>query len=158
MEFSVRKIVHHEVFDCRQASQARGIKLKQELKTLVLGIGERKIALHSRGCDRVNFRAVKNVFHIKNISFMSSEELLAYNLSKGLINPWNVEFCQYHLVCLKLFYNRFTGTNNSTATVGNLFLTNHIFQLPHLILGNFTHGNPNLPKSYRFDRGHDQDI
>jgi hypothetical protein len=146
-----RQIFHGEVFNCTDASAAREVKLKQELKTILLQIDTKKLALHLRGCDRVNFRQVKHLFKVKDITFILPEELAQFNLSKGVINPWNISFCTYNLVCLKIFYNRFIATNNSSTKTGVVFQTKNILQLPNLIFGNFSHGNPNLPLSYRID-------
>ncbi|MBS1528003.1 MAG: hypothetical protein JST19_20320 [Bacteroidetes bacterium] len=146
-----RQVFHEEVFDCKQASDARQIKLKQELKTILLRAGTKKMALHLRGCDRINFRAIKHIFKVKDITFILPEELAQFNLSKGTINPWNIGFCTYNLVCLKVFYNRFLATNHSVTTTGIVFQTTHILQLPNPIFGNFSHGDPNLPAPHRFD-------
>lgn len=131
------KINHGPVTNCKEAAMARGIKLKQELKTIVLDVNGRKIAIHIRGCDRIDIRAVKKIFRHKNICFANENFLSKYNLATGLINPWNIPFCTYQLVCLKVFQNRFMGTNNSCKTEGVLFQIDQIFDFNNLILGYF---------------------
>ena len=139
MQIAVRHVFHEEVFNCQEAAAARDINIKRELKTILLNAGAKKIAIHLRGCDDVNFRKIKGVFKIKDITFISPEELLRYRLSKGTINPWNIEFCHYHLVCIKIFHNKFLTTNNSNTRQGIFFLSKHIIKLPNLILGHFSH-------------------
>ena len=134
-----RPVEHPPVINCKEAAEARKIKLKQELKTILLNIDQRKIAVHIRGCDRVHFRSIKNLFRHENIEFLNTDELSRYNLKAGIINPWNITFCNYQLVCVKIFSNRFLATNNCTTTSGIYFLAKNILQLPNLIIGRFSH-------------------
>lgn len=116
----------------------RGIKLKQELKTLVVCASLYFIAVHLRGCDRLSGRQVKKLLKIKDIRFVSNEQLTSYGLATGIINPWNTSFCTHHLVCERVFYNRFMATNNSKYTEGVLFNPNILRDLPNVAIGNYS--------------------
>jgi hypothetical protein len=133
------KVRHKDVISCDQAAQARGIKLKQELKTILLHFNEIKVAVHIRGCDKVNFRSIKKLFKCRNIKFLSQDKLLLYNLSPGKINPWNIDFCEYHLVCLLVLSNSFVATNNSKLSEGIIFRPHLLLGLPNLIIGKFAY-------------------
>ena len=135
----MRIIQHEEVISCTQAAQARDIKLKQELKTILLFFNEIKIAVHIRGCDRINFRNIKRLFKCRNIQFLSREELNHYDLSPGKINPWNTFFCEYHLLCLLVLQNNYMATNNSKLGEGLIFRPRLLLNLPNLIIGNFSY-------------------
>ncbi len=75
------------------------------------------------------------MFKSKNISFLSLNLLAEYKLYPGIINPWNIKFCHFNLVCLDLFSNRLMTTNNSKLTEGVFFRVEELLLLRNVILG-----------------------
>jgi hypothetical protein len=106
-----------------------------ELKTILLKVSKYKIAVHIRGCDKICNQAIKKIFKSKNISFLDSEFLTKNNLYPGIINPWNISFCHFNLVCLRLFINKFMTTNNSKLTEGIIFRVEDLLLLNNVIIG-----------------------
>lgn len=130
-------IKHKSVITCNEAAIERKINLKQELKTILLHVDSKIIAVHIRGSDRLKIRTVKKLFKSKNIVFVDNLFLNNIKLSKGLINPWNIDFCQYNLVCLQILNNRFMSTNNGKFDEGILFKTNQLLKIKNVIFGKF---------------------
>ena len=131
------KIKHKNVITCTEAVIERKISLKQELKTLLLDVNSRIIAVHIRGSDRLKIRNIKKIFKTKNIFFVEKEFLNYVNLDKGRINPWNINFCQYNLICLNIFNNKFMATNNGKFDEGIIFKTDELLKIENIILGKF---------------------
>ncbi len=134
----MRVINHRPVVTCEEASIERRISLKRELKTLVLKTDCKNIAVHIRGCDTISSKEIKYVFRTKHLRFFTKSELKDQNIAPGLVNPWNVDFCHYHLLCPMVLKNKFIGTNNSRFDQGILFRPDRLFALPNLIIGNFS--------------------
>jgi prolyl-tRNA editing enzyme YbaK/EbsC (Cys-tRNA(Pro) deacylase) len=64
------KIKHKNVITWTEAVIERKISLKQELKTLLLDVNSRIIAVQIRGSDRLKIRNIKKIFKTKNIFFV----------------------------------------------------------------------------------------
>jgi len=130
-------LYHCPVVTCAEASLARGISINEELKTILLKISHKKVSLHIRGGDKINSKAIKKIFNNKRIRFLSIEELRYFNLNKGLVNPWNIQFCEYNLISINIFEQKFMYTNNSKYTEGVKFPTKELFHLSNIIIGDF---------------------
>ena len=133
----IRTIHHEKVVTCEEASLARGIELSEELKTLLLKVCKRYVALHIRGCDTLNSKKLKTFFRCKNTSFLNLEELAEKGLKPGIINPWNIGFCDYHIVCFRVFQNEHMATNNSRLDQGIFFDVFELLRQPNTIVGNY---------------------
>ena len=125
------------VVSCERAAAARGIELRAELKTLLLQSAGLRFAVHLRGDTRLCTRTVKRLLRIRDLRFLEPTFLIAAKLRAGTINPWNVPFCRYHLVCLRVLANREMATNAGVLDAGHFFLTDALFDLPNLIVGFF---------------------
>jgi hypothetical protein len=136
---AIQTIRHRPVVSCEEASQARGVALKTELKTLILQAKWTIVAVHLRADHRLQLRRIKKLLRVKNVSFMSPAQLQEHGLAAGLINPWNIAFCSLHVVCLHTFANDIMTTNNSRLDEGVFFKTEDLFMLPNLIVGFFGH-------------------
>lgn len=106
-----------------------------ELKTILLKVSKYRIAVHIRGCDRLFGHPIKKIFRSKNISFLDTDFLKNNNLYPGIINPWNISFCHYNLVCLRIFGNNIMTTNNSKLTEGFFFKVEELLSLNNVIIG-----------------------
>jgi len=58
---------------------------------------------------------------------------------KGLVNPWNISFCEYHLICENIFELEYMYTNNSKLDEGIKFSTQKLLLLSNTIIGNFSY-------------------
>jgi prolyl-tRNA editing enzyme YbaK/EbsC (Cys-tRNA(Pro) deacylase) len=130
-----RRIQHAPVVSCEHAAATRGIELHAELKTLLLESAHVRIAVHLRGDTRLRFRAVKRLLRIRDLRFVEPSLLAAVGLRAGTINPWNVPFCRYHLLCLHVLANREMATNAGQLHVGQFFPTAALLDLPNLVVG-----------------------
>jgi hypothetical protein len=133
-----RKIIKHEpVISCREASIARGIELKEELKTLLIQVCQYNVAVHLLGSDKLNFKVVKRLFKCKNCVFINATFLESKGLQGGTINPWNTDFCHFHLICSRVFENTIMATNNSRRDEGVFFDVFELLDKKNVLIGNF---------------------
>jgi len=132
-------IYHNPVITCEEAAKARQICLYRELKTLLLKLGHKKISVHLKGNNRLNSTAIKKLFKINHLRFLSSSELREYNLSKGLVNPWNIPFCEYNLICFNIFENEYMYTNNGHYDQGIRFAPYDLLNISNVIIGEFSY-------------------
>lgn len=134
----IRQIIKHQpVVTCKEASIARGIELKYELKTLLLKVCKYYVAVHLKGSDRLNIRAIKRFFKCKNCVFVNKSFLEKIELQTGTINPWNTDFCHFHLICSNVFDNSVMATNNSIKNQGVFFNVFELLEKKNVIVGNF---------------------
>ena len=122
------------VVTCTEAASARNIHLKQELKTILLKTNNNFVAIHLRGCDRLNLRKIKKLLKTKNITFINETKLKEFDLQKGIVNPWNINFCTYNILCKKVLKNRFMATNAGVFNKGIYFKTQQLLELDNLII------------------------
>ena len=125
---------HHEVISCSEAAEARGIELRSELKTLLLRVHQKIVGVHLRGDRRLDIRRLRRLFGAPS-SFMRADELDVYGVRPGTINPWNVPFCDAHVVASSVFALAEMATNNSRRDEGVLFATGELRTLPNVIIG-----------------------
>jgi len=138
MQSSTLRYSHRPVISCLEAAIVRGVALKQELKTLLLKAGHKRVAAHIRGSDRLSSRATKSMMQTKRLRFMNSSELRGLGLEPGMVNPWNVPFCEYHLICLRVLANPVMTTNTGVRHEAIAFAPSSLLRLQNPILGNFT--------------------
>lgn len=131
------RLYHKRVISCEEAADARQINLHQELKTLLLKVGHRRIAMHLQGSDRLYSKRLKHLLHVREIRFMRESELVALGLQRGAINPWNLPPHTLHLLCIRTFQNRIMGTNTGSLFEGLLFSPTELLSLPNLVIGEF---------------------
>lgn len=132
-------LYHQPVVTCAEAAKARGISIAEELKTILLKVSHKKISINIRGNDKIDSKAIRKLFNNKHIRFLSEEELKHFNLSKGLVNPWNIPFCEYNLISTNIFEQSFMYTNNSKYTEGVKFPTKELLHLSNIIIGDFSY-------------------
>ena len=94
-----------------------------------------KLAVHLRGDSRLRVRRVKRLLGLRDVRFIDVSALASAGLAAGTINPWNVPFCRYHLVCLHALANCEMATNAGLLEVGQFFQTATLLDLPNLIVG-----------------------
>jgi hypothetical protein len=134
---TTRVVRHAPVLSCQEAARARGVPLEQELKTLILSVSTFAVAAHITGDKRLNLRAVKQLFHVRDVRFLSRAILGIHGLAAGTVNPWNVNFCRYNLLCRTVLERPQMTTNNSSLCEGVFFDPHDLLSLPSLVLGLF---------------------
>jgi prolyl-tRNA editing enzyme YbaK/EbsC (Cys-tRNA(Pro) deacylase) len=133
---------HPAVISCTEAACARGVPLGVELKTLLLRSRGLIVAVHLPADRRLNSRVVRKLLRTRRLSFLHEDQLAAYGVQRGAINPWNVPFCALHLVAQSVFRIARMSTNNARLDEGVLFATRDLRRLPGLIVGPFDCENP----------------
>lgn len=145
-------VLHHNpVMTCAEAAMARKISIDEELKTILLKVSYKIISVHLRGGERINSKTIKALFKSKHVRFLSIEELRCFNLGKGLVNPWNISFCEYNLICTNIFEFEYMYTNNSSHNEGIRFRTQKLLYLSNIIIGDFSYEPGQNQEERHFD-------
>jgi prolyl-tRNA editing enzyme YbaK/EbsC (Cys-tRNA(Pro) deacylase) len=107
----------YPVISCKGAATARGVPLKNEIKTLILDTSVGLVAAHLRGDSMISLRAVKVVLAAQQARLASPESLLSIGLIPGTVSAilepvWSLP----HLIDQALLTLGFVTTNNRTTT------------------------------------------
>ncbi len=130
---------HKKVVTCEEAAAAREVPLAHELKTIVLNTSVGEVAVHLPANRRIHSGRVKSALGTRRTRFASAEELEAYGLASGLVNPGNTGFCAHHLICRALLDLQFVTTNAGLFTLGVAFDPADLLSLPTSTVGDFSH-------------------
>lgn len=99
---------------CADAASRRGIRLDQELKTLVLEGRDKLYAIHLPGNRRVVFKGIRPPGG--KLQLLRREKLREYGLDSALVNPINVmekiKNIAEVFICDSVFANSKMYTNN----------------------------------------------
>lgn len=113
----LRKNLNYEVISCIQASKAKGIPLKNEIKTLLLSTSLGLRAAHLPGNKCLDHRKVKNALQVNDESLASPQVLNGLGISPGTVcvlrEPvWSMK----HLFSHELMDLEYISTNDGTRT------------------------------------------
>lgn len=104
-----------EVTSCVEAARAKGIPLKNELKTLILQTSKGLYALHLTGDRKASLRAVKKFLKVKEAYLAQEEKLRDLNLNAGMICPLiNPVWQLPHLISEEVLSLDYVSTNDGT--------------------------------------------
>jgi len=131
-------LLEREVVSCRQAADAKGVPLQNELKTIVLTTTNGSVAVHMRGDHQLSLRAVKRFLDVKEAHLLSVSEMNKLGLSPGAVCPflppvWNMP----QLLSSPLLDLEFVTTNNGTTTGYFIFKPQILLKVPHVEVGDF---------------------
>ena len=127
-----------EVVTCEQASLAKGVPLRNELKTLVLRTSDGHRAVHIRGDHRLSLRAVKRFLALREAHLLSAVELSNIGLAPGIVCPFLPPVWYMHqLVAASVLDLEFATTNNGTITGYFVFDPQLLLDVPHVDVGEF---------------------
>lgn len=109
--------LNYEVTSCIQAALAKGIPVKNELKSIILSTSKGYYAVHMCGDRKVNLREVKTFLECKQASLCSTEELAKRRLAPGKVCPlikptWGFK----HLISRQVLQLKSVSTNDGTRT------------------------------------------
>lgn len=130
--------LNKEVVTCAEAAEARGVKLCQELKTLILKTVNGFIAVHIPADGEISLRAIKNALDIRNASIAPPEELYKMGLSPGTVSAvldpvWSMP----HLISKRVLTQDFVTTNNGTKSQYFKFDPISLLDAENYLLGQF---------------------
>lgn len=127
------------VVTCAEAAAAKGIPLKNELKSLILQTSNGIIALHTPGNESASLRAIKNHLRVKEAHLASKPILAQLKLSPGEICPFLYPVLEMpHLISGELMNNEFLSTNDGTKTGYLLFPPSELLKLENKAFGDFS--------------------
>ncbi|MDR0437124.1 MAG: YbaK/EbsC family protein [Bacteroidales bacterium] len=100
------------VVSCKEAADAKGIPLSNELKTLILDTSDGLYALHIRGDKKANLRSIKKILNTDEACLASEETLEELRVVAGTVTPylrqiWNLP----QLLSCEVLLCEFVSTN-----------------------------------------------
>ncbi|MDY6839568.1 MAG: YbaK/EbsC family protein [Thermodesulfobacteriota bacterium] len=111
------KRLEEEVISCKAAATAKGVPLKNELKTLILDTSIGTVALHIRGDRSAALRKVKNRLRCKEAYLSSPARLRELGAAPGTVHPFRSKIWGLkHLISKSLLTLKYLTTNSGTLT------------------------------------------
>lgn len=127
-----------DVISCNEAAYAKGIPLKNELKTLIIETNNGLCTINISGENQISLRKVKNYFNIKNAYLASMKTLVSMNLLPGAVCPFLDQLWHLPLLIDKNILNlAFTSTNNGKRNEYIIFPPEILLLAPKYIIGDF---------------------
>jgi len=126
-----------DIITCEEAAIARGVKLEQELKHILVRASGKIYMIHTPGNKRIAFNKVKSKLHIK--AYVDFIDLNDLNLFKGAVCPfissnWNY----FHLFDKSIFNNFWMTTNDGTLNGYFKFEVEMLKETPRHMIEDFT--------------------
>jgi prolyl-tRNA editing enzyme YbaK/EbsC (Cys-tRNA(Pro) deacylase) len=126
------------VVSCREAARARGVPLKNELKSLIIDTSSGLIAAHLRGDQAISLRAVKQILESDEARLASRQTLQQLGLSPGTVSAvldpvWSLP----HLIERSVIELDFVTTNNRRTTGYFRFDPKVLLSAPSYTLADF---------------------
>lgn len=153
--FQHRPHAHNPINNCEDAAVARGIKLSQELKSIVLRIDHHFYLVHLRGNEIFSSAKLAKVlkspaYKVKSINFATPEELKHYfGLIKGQVNPFDKVFQHYRQIFSHTLFlgNPNLYTNDCTLDGYISFSPKLLFLTKNFIVADIVKEGAKLPDS-----------
>jgi prolyl-tRNA editing enzyme YbaK/EbsC (Cys-tRNA(Pro) deacylase) len=138
--------LHYDVISCSQAAYAKGIPLKNELKSLILTTNKGLYVLNISGDENASLRSVKNVLNVDEAFLANIEQLNELQVQPGTICPFLPQlWCLPQLISKDVLKLSFVSTNNGTRNQYIVFHPKLLLQSERHIIGCFSkkHGGSN---------------
>jgi prolyl-tRNA editing enzyme YbaK/EbsC (Cys-tRNA(Pro) deacylase) len=131
--------LNRAVITCLQAADAKGIPLRNELKTIILETTVGVYVVHVPGDRQVSLRKIKTFLKARQVCLASPEYLRTKRLSPGTVCPvldpvWGL----LHLVSSLVLDLEFVSTNNGTPSMFFLFSPKLLLAAQNVKVGDFT--------------------
>jgi prolyl-tRNA editing enzyme YbaK/EbsC (Cys-tRNA(Pro) deacylase) len=128
-----------EVISCRQAATAKGIPLKNELKTLIIQTSAGMYAVHLPGNKGASFRAIKKFLNVDEAFLANETQMQQLGLIAGTVSPvkqivWNLP----HLISQELLELEFVSTNDGTRSGYVIFDPKILLKAQNARVGRFS--------------------
>jgi len=135
--------LHQNVISCSQAANAKGIPIKNELKSLILTTSKGLCLLNIPGDENASLRSVKKVLDVDEAFLANTEQLKSLHVQSGSVCPFLPQlWCLPQLISHDLLKLSFISTNNGTRN-------NYIIFCPKLLLQSERHIVGCFSKSHR---------
>jgi prolyl-tRNA editing enzyme YbaK/EbsC (Cys-tRNA(Pro) deacylase) len=126
------------VITCKEAAQAKGILLENELKTLILQTSNGYMAVELPGDAEASLRKIKDAIEAKNAHMASIEELAQLGLEQGTVSAvrdpvWNMP----HLVSRRLLKLNEVSTNSGNKKGYYRFNPLLLLEAEDVMIGDF---------------------
>jgi prolyl-tRNA editing enzyme YbaK/EbsC (Cys-tRNA(Pro) deacylase) len=126
------------VVTCIEAAQAKGIRLENELKTLLLQTSNGFVAIELPGDAKASLRKVKNALEVKKAHLASPEKLNELGLDPGTVSAvrapvWDMP----HLVSKRLLNLDEISTNNGSKKGFYRFPPSLLLKAETVMIGDF---------------------
>jgi prolyl-tRNA editing enzyme YbaK/EbsC (Cys-tRNA(Pro) deacylase) len=128
----------YPVISCQEAAFAKGIPLKNELKSLIINTSRGIYVLHIPGNKKANLRAIKKALNVDEAYLASKDILKMLQVEAGTITPlleqiWDLPQLLSHDVLLCEFVSTNAGIHNKYIIFNPYILMEH----KNMIIGYF---------------------
>jgi len=135
--------LNYNVISCSEAAYAKGIPIKNELKSLILTTSKGLYLLNIPGDENASLRSVKSILDVNEAFLASNDQLKALQVQSGTICPFLPQlWCLPQLISKDLLELSYVSTNNGTRNNFIIFCPKLLLQSERCIIGFFskTHG------------------
>ncbi len=133
------------VVSCKEAALAKGIPLKNELKTLILKTSIGFVALQLPGNSQASLRKVKRTLNVKLASLASHEELKSLGLAPGRVSAvLKPTWSMLHLVHETILTLNYISTNSGSLRKYYIFHPSIFLKADKVIVGEFVQNFSNI--------------
>lgn len=128
----------HDVISCVQASSAKKISIKNELKTLILETSIGLYTINTTGENEVSLHKIKKHIKAKEVCLACPQILKQLNVIPGTVCPFlDSVFNLPMLIDERILELHFLSTNNGTRNKFIIFPPNLLLLSPDHQIGNF---------------------
>lgn len=129
----------HDVISCTEAANAKGISIKNELKTLVLETSSGICTVNVSSKNRVSLRQVKTALNVDEACLASSHILNTLNLIPGTVCPFLTQLWKAPMLIDEYLLDlSFVSTNKGVRNQFIFFSPRLLLLSPHHIVDNFS--------------------
>ncbi len=143
----------YEVISCAQASRAKNILLRNELKSLVLLVENDSelgcmenlpkamsiLVAHMPGDTKLDLRKIKNLLELRQASLASPEELKKFGMVPGTVCALHKKLWVLPQIVSELIFDLdFVSTNDGTRTGYIMFPPSLFHHSENLVVGDIT--------------------
>lgn len=128
----------YDVISCAEAAGAKGISIKNELKTLVLETSSGICTVNVSAKDRVSLRQIKTALNVNEAYLASSHILNTLNLIPGNVCPFLTQLWKAPMLIDEYVLDlSFISTNKGVRNQFIIFSPQLLLLSPNHIVGNF---------------------
>ena len=129
----------HDVISCSEAAGAKGISIKNELKTLVLETSFGICTVNVSAKNQISLRKVKTALNVNEACLASYHILNTLNLRPGTVCPFLTQLWKAPMLIDEYVLDlSFVSTNKGVRNQFIIFSPELLLLSPHHIVGNFS--------------------
>lgn len=131
--------LNFDVISCSQAACAKGIPIRNELKSLILTTSKGLYLLNIPGDESASLRSVKSTLDVDEAFLANTEQLKMLQVQSGTVCPFLPQlWCLPQLISKNVLELSYVSTNNGTRNHYIIFCPKLLLQSKRYIIGYFS--------------------